>query len=100
MAFEIAKRLEADDEEISFLAGIDNPPDLRNLRVLEDFRKILSDVLPQLGVISEAQMKEFNAEHDENVCSSFFFSLLKKRNLHPSYSSQFLKTIADFYFLP
>lgn len=73
VAFELAKRLEAEGEEILFLGGIDNPPDLRHLRVLEDFRKILSDVLPQLGVISQEQMDAFNAEHDENVSHPCFF---------------------------
>ncbi len=66
-AFEIAKKLEAEGEEIAFLGGIDGPADLRKIRVLENFRDILTEFLPQMGVISQEQMDEFNSEHGENV---------------------------------
>ena len=67
LAFEIAKRLEAEGEEVIFLAGIDNPADLRHFNTLDDFRTILADVLPRMGVITEEQVREFNVEHEATV---------------------------------
>jgi thioesterase domain-containing protein len=67
LAFEVAKRLESRGEKVPFVSGIDNPPDLKHLRVGDSFRNLVGAILPEFGM-PEDKVKLF-VESQKDVSS-------------------------------
>ncbi len=62
LGFELAKLFEAAGEQIAFVAGIDNPPDLRRTLGQIKYRALMIDVLPVVAAYTVEEAQQFALE--------------------------------------
>ncbi|KAM3496893.1 hypothetical protein MY10362_009737 [Beauveria mimosiformis] len=76
LAFEVAKRLEAEGEEMAFISGIDNPPDVKQTLGQLQYRDLMIDVLPLFSDTTPEGAKQFakDTAHlgDEDFYDAFY----------------------------
>lgn len=73
VAFEIAKRLEAGGEEVVFVGGIDNPPDMANLVRKGHNRLLMLELLPIFTSLTKEEAQAFSAKtKDVSLVLSIF----------------------------
>lgn len=92
VAFELAKRLEADDDEVVFVGGIDNPPDLASILGKPRHRSVMVEMLPGITSLTKEEAQAFGAKTEQLPDEDFyevFFHLLNPEivdNMHLSVS--------------
>ncbi len=59
IAFELAKKLEAMGDEVLFVGGIDNPPDLKRTIGHLQYRTLMVDLLPEFTSLTREEAEEF-----------------------------------------
>ncbi|KAF2137182.1 uncharacterized protein K452DRAFT_258153 [Aplosporella prunicola CBS 121167] len=76
LAFELGKRLEVNGDEVRFIAGIDNPADLRRIQVREKSRNFFIDLLHFFQILSMEEAlrweEEMNDIPDDEFTSEIF----------------------------
>lgn len=78
LAFELAKRLEADGLEVAFCGGVDNPPDIRRALGHVRYRSVLADFLPALTGMSPEEAQQFTAETSSMEDPDFYEAIYAK----------------------
>ncbi len=62
IAFELVKKLEAMGDEVLFVGGIDNPPDLKRIMGRLQYRTLMIDLLPALTSLTREEADDFGLE--------------------------------------
>lgn len=62
IAFELVKRLEALGDEVLFVGGIDNPPDLKLIMGRLQFRTLMIDLLPEFTSYTREEADDFGLQ--------------------------------------
>lgn len=62
IAFELVKRLEAMGDEVLFVGGIDNPPDLKSIMGRLQFRTLMIDLLPEFTSYTREEADDFGVQ--------------------------------------
>ncbi|KAF7188405.1 Aspulvinone E synthetase melA [Pseudocercospora fuligena] len=75
LCFELAKKFEADGEEVVFCGGIDNPPSLKSTIGQVRYRSLMIDVLPVVTEYTPDEARAF-AEETADLSDEDFYALL------------------------
>lgn len=75
VAFELAKRLEAGGEEVAFIGGIDNPPDLASILGKPRHREVLIDMLSGITSLTKEEAQAFSAKTEQLSDEDFYEDL-------------------------
>lgn len=62
IAFELVKRLEAMGDQVLFVGGIDNPPDLKLIMGRLQFRTLMIDLLPEFTSFTREEADDFGLQ--------------------------------------
>ena len=74
IAFELGKRLEAMGDQVSFIGGIDNPPDLKRIMGHLQYRTLMIDLLPAFTTYTREQADDWGAETAHVSFSLLYFT--------------------------
>ncbi|KAF2215805.1 hypothetical protein CERZMDRAFT_35242 [Cercospora zeae-maydis SCOH1-5] len=87
LSFELAKRFEADGEQVVFCGGIDNPPSLKTTIGQVRYRSLMIDVLPVVTDYTPEQAREF-AEKTADLTDEQFYE-----HLFTKFSPEFIENM-------